>query len=203
MLIIGIAGGSGSGKTTVVNSLIQKFPENNISVISQDAYYKNNAHLTDSEKKKINFDHPSSIEFPLLIQHIDFLKNGNSIQMPIYSYITCTRSKETIYVESTSILIIEGILILTDAELRKRMDLIIFIDTDTDERQKRIIERDTRERGRSIRAANKHFNDFVNPMHEQFIEPTKKYADILIPKGWKNHMAIDLLVSKLKLKISE
>jgi len=146
MLIIGIAGGSGSGKTTVVKKIIRALPGSSVSVISQDAYYRDNGHLSQEDRKKINFDHPSSIEFDLLIAHMDRLRKGETIPMPIYSYISCARSEETIPVKPTKVVIVEGILVLTHAELRKRMDIKIYVDTDGDDRLMRIITRDIEER---------------------------------------------------------
>lgn len=198
MLIIGIAGGSGSGKTTVVNKIIQGIPENSVSIISQDAYYFDNGHLSAEEKAEINFDHPSSIEFDLLIHHIDQLKKGHSIQMPIYSYVSCARSKETIQVNPRNVIIIEGILILTNKLLRNRMNIKIYVDADADDRLMRISWRDVEERGRSFKQVLKHYETYVKPMHLQFIEPTKRYADIIVPQGGENHVAIDILSAKIK-----
>ena len=201
MLVIGIAGGSGSGKTTVVQKIIDSLPDGTVSLILQDAYYKDNGHLPPEEKKKINFDHPSSIEFPLLIDHIHQLKKGRTIAMPKYSYITCARSKETIPVQSKEVLIVEGILILTNEDLRKRFDIKIFVDADSDERLMRIIRRDIEERGRSVKDVLVHYDTFVKPMHLQFIEPSKRYADIIIPQGGENQVGIDILASKIKMNL--
>ncbi len=201
MLVIGIAGGSGSGKTTVVQKIIDSLPDGTVSLILQDAYYKDNGHLPPEEKKKINFDHPSSIEFPLLIDHIHQLKKGQTIAMPKYSYITCARSKETIPVQSKEVLIVEGILILTNEDLRKRFDIKIFVDADSDERLMRIIRRDIEERGRSVKDVLVHYDTFVKPMHLQFIEPSKRYADIIIPQGGENQVGIDILASKIKMNL--
>ncbi|MCD4772696.1 MAG: uridine kinase, partial [Bacteroidales bacterium] len=189
MLIIGITGGSGSGKTTVVNKIINNLPEGSVSVISQDSYYKDNGHLSQEEKKNINFDHPSSIEFELLIKHLDMIKKGETIPMPIYSYITCAREKETISVQPTKVVIVEGILIFTNYELRKRLDVKTYVDADDDDRLMRIIWRDIEERGRSFKQVLDHYQDFVKPMHLQFIEPTKRFADIIVPQGGENTVA--------------
>ena len=183
MLIIGIAGGSGSGKSTVVNQIIRHLPKDAVSVIPQDAYYRDNGHLSAEERARINFDHPSSIEFNLLIKHLDTLKTGSSVEMPVYSYVTCARSKETIPVVPKEVIIVEGILILTNPRLRKRMDIKIYVDADGDDRLMRIIRRDIEERGRSFQQVLQHYDKFVKPMHLQFIEPTKRYADIIIPQG--------------------
>jgi uridine kinase len=201
MLIIGIAGGSGSGKSTVVNQVIKRLPKNSVAVIPQDAYYKDNGHKTAEERARINFDHPSSIEFDLLIRHLDLLKAGETIPMPIYSYITCSRAAETIPVTPRPVIIIEGILILTNPRLRKRMDIKVFVDADADDRLMRIIWRDIEERGRSFQDVLRHYEKFVKPMHLQFIEPTKRYADLIIPQGGENKVAIDLLTSRIKMQI--
>ncbi|MCD4679289.1 MAG: uridine kinase [Bacteroidales bacterium] len=201
MLIIGIAGGSGSGKSTVVRQIINRLPKDTVSVIPQDAYYKDNGHLSPEARAKINFDHPSSIEFGLLVKHIDMLKEGKSIGMPIYSYLTCTRAKETIALPPRQVIIIEGILILTNPRVRSRLDIMAFVDADADDRLIRIIRRDSEERGRSFDQVLTHYEKFVKPMHLQFIEPTKRYADIIIPQGGTNHVAIDILVSRIKMNL--
>ena len=203
MLIIGIAGGSGSGKTTVVKKIIKSLPPQSVSVIYQDAYYRDNGHLSPEEKRKINFDHPSSIEFSLLINHIDKLKNGETIGMPIYSYVTCARAKETTPIDPRKVVIIDGILILTNPRLRKKLDIKIFVDADADDRLMRIIWRDIEERGRSFKQVLDHYETFVKPMHLLFIEPNKRYADIIVPQGGKNQIAIDILKSRIKEKLRE
>jgi len=201
MLIIGIAGGSGSGKSTVVKQIVKKLPKDSVTVIPQDSYYKDNGHLTPQERAKKNFDHPSSIEFSLLNKHIDELRKKQTIGMPIYSYLTCARSKETIPIKPSEVVIIEGILILTNPRLRERLDIKIFVDADADDRLIRIIKRDIEERGRSFNQVLDHYEHFVKPMHLQFIEPTKRYADIIIPQGGNNHVAIDILSSKIKMQM--
>jgi uridine kinase len=203
MLIIGIAGGSGSGKTTVVKKIMKSLPGNAVSVISQDAYYRDNGNLNPEERLKINFDHPSSIEFSLLVDHIDRLLAGETIGMPIYSYVTCARAKETIPVEPKKVIIIEGILILSNPRLRKRLNIKVFVDADSDDRLIRIIWRDIEERGRSFKDVLDHYERYVRPMHQLFIEPNKRYADIIIPQGGKNQVAIDILTSRIKEKLSE
>ncbi len=197
MLIIGIAGGSGSGKSTVVNQIIKRLPKESVTVIPQDAYYKDNGHKSTEERAKINFDHPSSIEWNLLIRHLVTLREGNSIEMPMYSYVTCARSKETIPVTPSRVIIVEGILILTNPRLRKSMDIKVFVDADGDDRLMRIIWRDIEERGRSFQQVLEHYEGFVKPMHLQFIEPTKRYADIIVPQGGQNKVAIDILSSRI------
>ena len=201
MLIIGIAGGSGSGKSTVVNQIISHLPKDAVSVIPQDAYYRNNGHLSPEERARINFDHPSSIEFNLLVKQLDELKSGTAVEMPIYSYVTCARAKETIPVFPREVIIVEGILVLTNPRLRKRMDIKIFVDADGDDRLMRIIRRDIEERGRSFQQVLQHYEKFVKPMHLQFIEPTKRYADIIVPQGGQNHVAIDVLASRIKMHL--
>ncbi|MFW6224175.1 MAG: uridine kinase [Bacteroidota bacterium] len=203
MLIIGIAGGSGSGKTTVVRKITEILPEGSVTVISQDAYYKDQGHLLDEEKKLINFDHPSSIEFDLLIDHVDALRRNQTIQRPVYSYVTCARSKETVPVNPSKVIIIEGILILSNPDLRKRMAVKVFVDADADNRLIRIINRDIQERGRNFKQVLEHYEKFVRPMHLQFIEPTKRYADLIVPQGGRNHVAIEILAARIKEKISE
>lgn len=178
-------------------------PKGSVSLINQDSYYKDNGHLNEEERKEINFDHPSSIEFKLLIEHIDRLQKGKSIPMPIYSYVTCARAKETIEVKPTNVLIVEGILILTNEELRKRFDIKIFVDADVDDRLMRIIWRDIEERGRNFKEVLTHYETYVKPMHLQFIEPTKRYADIIVPQGGKNQVAIDILASRIRMSLKD
>ena len=193
MLIIGIAGGTGSGKTTVVKKLMEQIPKGEVAVLSQDSYYKDNSHLPLEERQKINFDHPNSIEFDLLRKHIVQLKKGKSIEEPIYSYLTCTRQDETITVEPKDVIIVEGILILTDKELRDLFDIKIFVYADDDDRLGRVINRDILERGRSVDKVLVRYSKSVKPMHLQFIEPSKSFADIIIPQGGHNKVAIEIL----------
>ena len=201
MLIIGIAGGTGSGKTTVVKKIIHKLPQDEIIVLPQDSYYYDNSHLPLEERLKMNFDHPDSIEFDLLIQHLIELKKGNTIKQPTYSYHTCTRCEETITVKPCSVVIVEGILILTHSELRKHMDIKVFVDADADNRLIRVINRDTKERGRSVEKVMERYEETVKPMHLQFIEPSKRFADIIVPQGGNNHIAIDILTHIIKNKL--
>ena len=203
MLIIGIAGGSGSGKSTVVREIVKKLPKDSVCVIPQDSYYFDNGNLSPEEKRKINFDHPSSIEFDLLIKQLDELKAGNSIEMPIYSYITCARSKETIHIEPKKVVIVEGILIFTNEQLRDRMQIKIFVDADSDDRLMRVTKRDLVERGRSVEQVLDHYEKFVKPMHLTFIEPTKRYADIIVPQGGENHTAIHILYSMIHMNLNK
>ncbi len=201
MLIIGIAGGSGSGKTTVVKSIIKELKEK-VVVIPQDSYYKDCGHLTDEEKKHFNFDHPDAIDFDLLNQHITDLKAGKSIEQPVYSYITCTRSNtETVTVKPAEVIIIEGILIFTCSSLRDQMDIKIFVDADDDDRLMRVMARDIMERGKTVDWVIERYTETVKPMYLQFIEPSKRYADIIIPQGGFNKVAIDVISATIEKAI--
>jgi len=193
MLIVGIAGGTGSGKTTVVRKLIEMLPQEKVAILPQDSYYKDNQDISLEERQKINFDHPDSVEFTLLIEHLKMLKQGKSIEMPIYSYLTCLRAKETIPVAPADVVVIEGILILTDPGLRDMLDIKVFVDADADDRLGRVIQRDIVERGRSVLAVLERYHDTVKPSHLQFIEPSKRYADIIIPRGGDNLVGIEVL----------
>ncbi|MCQ2228990.1 MAG: uridine kinase [Bacteroidales bacterium] len=203
MLVIGIAGGSGSGKTTVVNRIIERIGRNNLSIISQDSYYYDNSNIPLEERKKINFDHPNAIEFSLLIDHLRQLRCGQPIEEPTYSYLTCTRGEETIHVEPKDVVIVEGILVLTNPELRDLMDIKVFVDADGDDRLSRIILRDMVERGRTAEMALNHYSTTVKPMHLQFIEPSKRFADLIIPQGGHNEKAIDVLTHYIQQQISQ
>lgn len=193
MLIIGIAGGTGSGKTTVVRKILEKLPAGEVAILPQDSYYKDSGHLPLEERLEINFDHPDSIEFELLTKHLKELRKGRDINQPIYSYLSCTRATETIQVKPCHVIIVEGILVLTNPELRKLMDLKVFVDADPDDRLIRVISRDIVERGRTIDKVMERYEKTLKPMHLQFIEPTKRFADIIIPQGGNNHIAIDIL----------
>ena len=199
--IIGIAGGTGSGKTTVVRKIIESLPKDEVAIIPQDSYYKDNSHLPLEERQEINFDHPRSVEFKLLIEDIKKLKEGKPIQQPIYSYLTCARSKETILVEPKKVIIVEGILILQNAQLRNLMDIKVFVDADNDDRLMRVIQRDLVERGRSVNKVLERYEKTVKPMHLQFIEPTKRYADVIIPQGGENKVGIDLMSTIIEKKL--
>jgi len=201
MLIIGICGGTGSGKTTVVNKILEILPANHVAILSQDSYYKDNSNISIEERKHINFDHPDSIEFDLLYKHINELKKGSSIEKPIYSYITCTRSAETIHIESKEVILIEGILLFTDKRIRDICNVKVFVDAPADERLLRVIKRDIIERGRNVEQTLNRYIDTVKPMHEQFIEPTKRYADIIVPLGGENTVAINILASTIRQKL--
>ncbi len=195
MLIVGIAGGTGSGKTTVVKKIKEVFPNDEVVVIPQDSYYRDNRGIPLEERQKINFDHPDSLEFEFLIDHLEQLRNGNSIEMPIYSYLTCLRAKETITIKPARVVLVEGILILADMALRNMFDIKVFVDADADDRLGRVIQRDIVERGRSVMAVLERYHDTVKPSHLQFIEPSKRYADIIIPVGGDNEVGIGVLIS--------
>ncbi len=202
MFIIGIAGGTGSGKTTVVRKIIEDLPEEQVAVIAQDSYYRDNSDIPEAERQKINFDHPSSLEFPLLVDHINTLKRGLPIAQPVYSYLTCTRSDETVTVEPKKVIIVEGILIFTHAPLRDILDLKVFVDADADDRLSRVIYRDLTERGRTVDVVLNRYHQTVKPMHLQFIEPTKRYADIIVPQGGNNTVAINVLRTIIQQRLS-
>ena len=198
MLIVGIAGGTGSGKTTVVKKIKEVFPNDEVVVIPQDSYYRDNIGIPLEERQKINFDHPDSVEFELLIDHLKQLRNGNPIDMPIYSYLTCLRAKETITIKPARVVLVEGILILADIALRKMFDIKVFVDADADDRLSRVIQRDIVERGRSVLTVLERYHDTVKPSHLQFIEPSKRYADIIIPGGGENDVGIGVLISTIE-----
>ncbi len=198
MIIIGIAGGTGSGKTTVVRKIIEQLPQNEVAVISQDSYYRDNSHLPMEERKEINFDHPDSIEFSLLTKHLAELKTGQSIEEPTYSYLTCTRQKTTRTISPKSVLIVEGILVLSNASLRKMLDIKAYVDCDSDVRLSRVIQRDIIERRRNVQEVLARYEETVRPSHLQFIEPTKRFADIIIPQGGSNTVAINIFTNFIK-----
>ena len=198
MLIVGIAGGTGSGKTTVVNKIINSLPPGEVAVLPQDSYYKDSSHLPLKERQEINFDHPAALEFKLLVEHLKLLKEGKSIKQPISSYLTCTRSDEYINVKPTHVVIVEGILCLTNKKLRDLMTIKVFVDADADDRLSRVITRDTVERGRDVNKVLSRYDKTVKPMHLQFIEPSKRYADIIVPQGGNNQVAIDILTSTIE-----
>nr|WP_262602231.1 uridine kinase [Faecalibacter macacae] len=203
MLVIGIAGGTGSGKTTVVNNILRDLNTESVIVISQDNYYKDNHDMPLEERSKINFDHPRSIDFDLLKEHVRALKNGETIEQPVYSFITHTRTGETILTHPQSVIIVEGILVLTDAELRELFDVTIFVHADSDERLIRRVRRDIQERGRDLDEVLSRYQDTLKPMHQQFIEPSKNYADIIIPNMKKGHsVAVKILSSVIKEKLN-
>src|SRR5690554_1820400 len=197
-IIIGVAGGSGSGKTTVANKIYCKFRDQDILMIEQDAYYRDQSHLPMEERLKTNYDHPLAFDNDLLLHHLNKLILRESIEKPVYDYANHTRSNEVIYIEPRDVIILEGILILEDECLRDIMDIKLFVDTDSDLRIIRRLMRDIKERGRTIDSVIDQYTSVVRPMHLQFVEPTKRYADIIIPEGGENQVAIDLMVTKIK-----
>lgn len=203
MLVIGIAGGTGSGKTTVVKRIMQSLPKGEVALISQDSYYKDSGHLPLEERQKINFDHPDAIEFDLLTDHVRKLKSGQPVDEPIYSYLTCTRSAETKVIEPRHVIIVEGILILSHPALRDLFDVKVFVSADADDRLIRVINRDIVERGRTVEVVLERYHKSVKPMHLQFIEPTMRYADIIVPQGGHNKVAIDILTSIIKMNLDK
>ncbi|EGL83500.1 Uridine kinase [Caldalkalibacillus thermarum TA2.A1] len=202
-VVIGVAGGSGSGKTTVAKEIFRAFPDQSILVLEQDAYYKDQSHLPFEERLKTNYDHPLAFDHDLLVEHLDRLLNYEAIDRPVYDYTRHTRAKETVRVEPKNVIILEGILVLEDERLRERMDIKVFVDTDVDVRIIRRLLRDIKERGRTIESVVEQYLQVVKPMHNQFVEPTKKYADIIIPEGGENQVAIDLMVTKIKTILDE
>lgn len=193
MLIIGIAGGTGCGKTTVVNQIVGELNNNEVEVISQDSYYKDTSHLSYEERVEINFDHPGSIDFELLIKHLQELKKGNAVQQPVYSFVEHNRTGETLETSPRKVIIVEGILILTNPKLRDMFDIKIFVHADSDERLIRRLKRDIAERGRDLDEVLTRYQTTLKPMHEQFIEPMKEYADIIIPNNKYNTVAVDIV----------
>lgn len=198
MLIIGIAGGTGSGKTTVVNKIINSLPLGEVAVIPQDSYYKDSGHIPFEMRCNINFDEPGAIEWTLLKKHLEELKEGKTIEMPTYSYLTCTRQKETVTVEPRDVVIVEGILVLTQPELRNLMDVKVFVDADADDRLIRVISRDIVERGRTAQMVIDRYEKVLKPMHQQYIEPSKRFADLIVPQGGNNIVAINLLTDYIE-----
>ena len=203
MLVVGIAGGTGSGKTTVVREVIKRLPENEVAIIPQDAYYRDNSHIPVEKRQEINFDHPDSIEFELLINHISALREGEPVHQPIYSYLTSTRSEETVQVAPKRVIIVEGILILQNPQLRELLDIKVYVDADTDDRLVGVIARDIEERGRRLGNVLERYEKTVKPMHLQFIEPSKRYADIIVPQGGKNQVAINILTSIIEKNLNQ
>ena len=201
MLVIGIAGGTGSGKTTVVNKIINSLPPGEVAILPQDSYYKDSSHIPVEERSKINFDEPASIEWSLLVEQLKTLKDGKAIEMPTYSYLTCTRQPETITVEPREVVIVEGILVLTDPTLRSMLDVKVFVDAEADERLIRVIARDCVERGRTPQMVLNRYQDVLKPMHEMYIEPSKKSADLIVPQGGSNVVAIQLLTDYIESRL--
>ena len=202
MLIIGITGGTGSGKTTVVQQVLNQLPEGKVGVISQDSYYRATDSLTHEERTKINFDHPTAIDFELLVKHLRLLKSNNTIEQPVYSFVTHNRTTDTVKTTPTKVLIVEGILIFNNQQLRDLCDVKIFVHADPDERLIRRLKRDTQERGRDLEEVLTRYQDTLKPMHSQFIEPTKNFADIIIPNDRHNTVAIDVIRTVINKKLN-
>ncbi len=203
MLIIGIAGGTGCGKTTVVNQIINELPNEEVGVISQDSYYNDLSHLTLEDRRKTNFDHPNSIDFKLLELHLKALKSGKSIEQPVYSFLECNRTEKTVPTHPTKVMIVEGILIMSNPEIRKMFDIKIFVHADTDERLIRRLKRDVNERGWNLDETLEKYQTVIKPMHDQFIEPTKGYADIIIPNNKYNTVAVAIVRSIINERLIE
>ncbi|APR28284.1 uridine kinase [Pediococcus acidilactici] len=197
-IIIGVTGGSGSGKTTVSKKILEQLDGHSISIIQQDSYYKDQSGMTMEERRAVNYDHPLAFDSDLLYQHLKMLKQRQAIDVPVYDYTISTRSPEVIHQEPTDVVILEGILILSDERIRDMLDIKVYVDTDDDIRIIRRIERDTQERGRSLESIITQYLTGVKPMYHQFIEPTKRYADLIVPEGGENSVAIDLLVTKVR-----
>lgn len=202
MLTIGIAGGTGSGKTTVVNQIINQLQHDEVDVIYQDSYYKDTSHLGFEDRKAINFDHPQSIDFELLVEHLKTLKSQQNIEQPIYSFKTHNRTGETKTTRPRKVMIVEGILILTNPAIREMLDIKIYVQTDSDERLIRRLKRDITERGRDLDEVLNRYQNTLKPMHLQFIEPTKEYADIIIPNNKYNNVAIDVVQTIIKERLT-
>ncbi len=198
MLVIGIAGGTGSGKTTVVRKIIESLPKDEVAVMPQDSYYKDNAHIPLETRLKMNYDEPASIEWSLLCRHLEMLREGKAIDMPTYDFLTCSRLKETVHLLPREVVVVEGILVLTDKTLREMMDVKVFVDADADERLIRVIMRDCVERGRTPKMVIDRYQETLKPMHELHIEPSKRYADLIVPQGGNNKVAIKLLTDYIR-----
>ncbi len=197
-VIIGIAGGTGSGKTTVARAIYDRVGRDRIEWISHDSYYRNFEALTAEEKHHINFDHPDSLETELLVKHLDVLAKGSAVEVPIYDFTTHSRKDETLRVEPRRVVIVEGILVLAEPELRKRIDIKLFVDTPADIRFMRRLVRDIKARGRSMESVIEQYTTTVRPMHEEFVEPSKRYADLIIPEGGENLVAIDAIIARVE-----
>ena len=202
MIIIGIAGGTGSGKTTVVKKIVEALPAGEVSVLPQDSYYKDSSHIPLEERQKINFDETAAFDWELLIQQLQDLKSGKSIEVPTYSYLTCTRQPETVPMQPRDVVLVEGILVFSDERLRDMMDIKVFVDADADDRLIRVINRDCIERGRTPELVLERYERVLKPMHNKYIEPAKKFADLIIPQGGNNTVAIKLLKEYIEGRIN-
>ena len=202
ILVIGIAGGTGSGKTTLMNNLIKAF-EADVTILSHDNYYKRHDDLTYEERCKLNYDEPAALETDLMARHLDQLRHGQAIDCPVYDFTQHNRSSETIHIEPRKVIIVEGILIFENQPLRDLMDIRIFVDTDSDVRLCRRIKRDVNKRGRSLESVLLQYQETVKPMHEMYVEPSKKYANIIVPEGGKNLVALDMIMGRIKRHLEE
>lgn len=202
MLVIGITGGSGSGKTTVVKKILRHFSMEKVAVLHLDSYYKDSGHLPHDVRANINFDHPDAFEFDLLYQHLKDLTEGKAVEEPVYDFITSTRKTETVHIAPKHVVIVEGILLFTDKRIRDLCNMKVFVDAEPDDRVIRIIERDIKERGRTVQDVLDRY-EVVKNMHFQFIEPTKRFADIIIPQGGENEVAVDMMVATIKMKLQQ
>ena len=202
ILVIGIAGGTGSGKTTLMKNLIDRF-SGVVTVLSHDNYYRRLDHLTFEERTKVNYDQPAALETDLMARHLDELRHGNAIDCPIYDFTQHNSSAETLHIKPTQVIIVEGILIFENKELRDLMDIKIFVDTDADVRLCRRIKRDVEKRGRSLESVLTQYQTTVKPMHEKYVEPSKKYADLVVPEGGKNYVALDMIVDRIQRHLNE
>lgn len=200
-LVIGVGGGSGSGKTTVVNKIVESVGWEDILLIEHDSYYRDLSHIPLSERQKQNFDHPSSLESELLIRHLDALKSGYQVDIPVYNFVEHTREKDTIKAYPKKIILLDGILIYSEPKLRDQMDIRIFVDTDDDIRLIRRLKRDINERGRNFDGVLNQYERFVRPMHLEFVEPSKRYADIIIPRGGENRVALEMVNALINRKL--
>ena len=202
-LVIGIAGGTGSGKTTVSNAIVERVGSHHIALLAHDSYYRDLSHLPFTERVKINFDHPNSLETELLIQHIVQLRQGEAIEIPVYDFKTHSRTTHTVHLEPCPIIIVEGILIFTEPELRKLFDIKVFVDTDADIRFIRRLERDINERGRSSVSVIHQYLSTVRPMHMEFVEPSRRFSDIIVPEGGLNVVALDMIVARIQTLLND
>jgi uridine kinase len=203
MLMIGIAGGTGSGKTTVAERLVAALGEDRVAFLSQDSYYADNRHLTMEDRERINYDHPDSLDGDLLLDHLRLLRSRQPIDMPVYDFSTHSRVERTIHVQSKRVVIVEGILLFADPLIRQELDIKVFVDTDADVRVLRRLSRDIQERGRTVESVFAQYLNTVKPMHDAFVEPSKRYADLIIPEGGRNDIAIGLLTSRIQSYLSQ
>ena len=200
-LVVGIAGGSGSGKTTVVAEIVRAIGADRVTVLHQDAYYRDNSHLSAEERARLNYDHPDAFDTPLLVQHIEALRRGEAVESPVYDFTTHSRLSETEHKPARAVIVVEGILILYEPELRQLMDIRIFVDTDADVRLIRRLQRDVAERGRTVESVIRQYVATVRPMHLEFVQPSMRYADVIIPEGGYNRVAVEMVVARIKAAV--